>query len=838
MSKNISKFECKEYIPFGLKNIFLLIVIFSLNIKIKSFKFFKAFYILSNDLIIISDEGIIKYNINTGESNLLISSVFVEKNEQLDFLSIAQFPSDNGGYIVCRANVYIYLLSSDGSSIYGNITLSQINNTYAEIIPYITQNDKKTIIICYIDNNKIYLLMYEINLSSFEDSTIIYQNEINIVYEDNTIGYTYIKGMACKLMISQDMEEILTCFVPTNNNCINVLSFQQENNFDIKSIIKKDIGTSGLSFITIDDSPNKSQSLICYNEYGNYKCSLYNSIKQEWSSFAKYLSGCIVYEYDRGLKYISDRQEYIIYCNIAMNELIFVKLDEDYEIKDINDNKCQTKFTIPNCYTIYASSILYNNENDKYNLVVKCSYNNNEDFFRLNEIDESICSNVIEDIINLLFPSSSYPSSSLFTDKITISETTMISNSILDKADSTSEIINIFEQSTYQKITKFIQNLKYIYFYENGDITRGITNKTKEEIEEFLDDIISSIEIGKKYEIIGEDYNIRISPVNLIDTFDSTYVEFSLCEEILRKQYKISSDKILTILQIEIERVNTKALTNQVEYEIFDENKNLLNLSFCQDTLIKVNYQIKDQSLINQTKINEYSNIGVDIFNSNDDFFNDICYSYSNNNSDIILKDRILDIYENVSLCDNGCTYDKIDLESITVICSCVVKTNLNTNEEEPIFKDIVKDSFKDSNFGIIKCYNLVFSLDYKLRNIGFWIFLFFILFNIILFILYFINGIKYIIIFVNKEMRKNNYIARIEPCAPLKKKKRKECYHKSGKEAKKVKFENILININQLDDNYTSSHGDILKESIQRSRIRNSTNYIYKKKKKKQINL
>ena len=128
--------------------------------------------------------------------------------------------------------------------------------------------------------------------------------------------------MACKIMKSKNKEDILTCFIPTNNNCINVLSFEQENNFEIKNLLKKDIGTSGLSFITIDDSPNKSQSLVCYKEYGNYKCSLYNSVMQEWSSFGKYLSNCDVDKYDRGLKYISNRNEYIIYCYIALNQLI------------------------------------------------------------------------------------------------------------------------------------------------------------------------------------------------------------------------------------------------------------------------------------------------------------------------------------------------------------------------------------------------------------------------------------------------------------------------------------------------------------------------------------
>ena len=364
--------------------------------------------------------------------------------------------------------------------------------------------------------------------------------------------------------------------------------------------------------------------------------------------------------------------------------------------------------------------------------------------------------------------------------------------------------------------------MDYIYFYGDGEIIKGKTNKTKEDIENNLDEIINSIEIGKKYEIIGDDYNIRISPVNLIDSFNSTYVEFSICEQILRKQYKIPETEVLTILQIEIDKLKENSLTNQVEYEIYNEKKEKLDLSYCKNVQIKVNYEIKDSSLINKTMASQYSDIGIDIYNSKDSFFNDICYSYSNTNSDIILKDRVLDIYQNYSLCDNNCEYEKIDIETMTVKCSCNVKTEITVEVSEPVFGTIIEDSFKDSNFGVILCYNLVFNLDSKKNNIGFWIILFFILCNIILFILFFIYGIKSIKIFIYKEMKKNNYIAKIEPSSPLK---------KSQKSKKTVYIENT--NIIKGETYNSSSNFNILKENIQK-KAKASLENLYKKKIKK----
>ena len=113
--------------------------------------------------------------------------------------------------------------------------------------------------------------------------------------------------------------------------------------------------------------------------------------------------------------------------------------------------------------------------------------------------------------------------------------------------------------------------------------------------------------------------------------------------------------------------------------------------------------------------ISYYSELGIDIFDSKNSFFNDLCYPFSISNSDIILKDRVLDIYQNYSLCDNNCEYEKIDIENMSVICSCQIKSEINTQVSPPVFSEIVQDTFKDSNIGVIRCYKLVFNFDNKL---------------------------------------------------------------------------------------------------------------------------
>ena len=69
---------------------------------------------------------------------------------------------------------------------------------------------------------------------------------------------------------------------------------------------------------------------------------------------------------------------------------------------------------------------------------------------------------------------------------------------------------------------------------------KGKTNKTKEELDNNLNEFIQIIEIGKKYEINGNNYNIAITPINNKDSFKSAFVDLSSCEDILRKEYNMT----------------------------------------------------------------------------------------------------------------------------------------------------------------------------------------------------------------------------------------------------------------------------------------------------------
>ena len=226
---------------------------------------------------------------------------------------------------------------------------------------------------------------------------------------------------------------------------------------------------------------------------------------------------------------------------------------------------------------------------------------------------------------------------------------------------------------------------------------------------------INDFEISKNYLIYGNDYIIKINPTNSTEYKKNfSHIIFSACEDKLRKYHNISNSSLLTLFHMEIFNNNSKSLTNQIEYAIFDDLQNMLNLSICSNEKIKIFYDITNSSMVNIPIISHFSDIGVDIFNIKDKFFNDICFPYSERDSDIILEDRIKDIYQNYSLCESNCQYENIDLENMQIVCNCFVKKEMKAEKEEPKYNKIIFDILKDSTFWVVKCYNLLFNLNKK----------------------------------------------------------------------------------------------------------------------------
>ena len=243
------------------------------------------------------------------------------------------------------------------------------------------------------------------------------------------------------------------------------------------------------------------------------------------------------------------------------------------------------------------------------------------------------------------------------------------------------------------------------------------SNKTLEQEINQLDNLVKEMNYGEVYEIKGKDFLIKISPINYNQYEESsTYIDFLDCEKTLRNRNNLKSDDNLTVVLIELNKNNDKSLTQQIEYEVF-YNTTKLDLSICNNDKIIIYYDVKNSSLIDLEKTLKYSNLGIDIFNINSPFFNDICYPYDENNSDMILKDRISIIYQNYSICDDNCDYEKFNLETLLITCKCSVKNKIETEIKPLRFDYLLLGLITNSSLGVMKCYNLVFNFKHQYSN-------------------------------------------------------------------------------------------------------------------------
>ena len=269
-------------------------------------------------------------------------------------------------------------------------------------------------------------------------------------------------------------------------------------------------------------------------------------------------------------------------------------------------------------------------------------------------------------------------------------------------------------------------------------------------------------------------FNDSLINVTLYNTSNSSFksekmgIDFKNCLTILQKVYDLdpsydnaninSNEEIFKryyfiIIKIELKKILSnetsndvynndtviydnnikKYPTNHIEYIIFDgRTKKRLNASYCNDLNIQISYPIINEIGLNLSLSKRlYEDFGFDVFDPKDALFNDFCMNFtSDKNTDLSIKQKRKIYYQNVSYCDENCTYIGVNYTTNKAICACEVKSN------SMIYNDI-SNSFKvDShntrnetfnaadvsvyvNYKVLTCYKQVFNLKRLKYNFG-----------------------------------------------------------------------------------------------------------------------
>ncbi len=296
---------------------------------------------------------------------------------------------------------------------------------------------------------------------------------------------------------------------------------------------------------------------------------------------------------------------------------------------------------------------------------------------------------------------------------------------------------------------EFLEKECIINNKNNQTVQDNIIKSIKTEITNGnLNSIISNIKDGDKNDYILQDNDAIYQITSSDNQNNNEYNNISSillgdCEQKLKDHYKIDKDEPLIIFKIDIKEEGLKIPI--IEYEIYNPyNLEKLELDVCKD--IKINISIPVS--IDEDSLFKY--------NSSDEYYNDICYSYTTeNDTDITVKDRQNEYKENnMSLCESNCDYTYYNSTTKKAICNCKVKNNIGSVSAIKQSKDLLLTSFsnlKNSiNLEIMKCYKTLFTKEGLMKNFGSYILLFILFIQIISFFIFISKGYNVIYNLVN----------------------------------------------------------------------------------------
>ena len=228
--------------------------------------------------------------------------------------------------------------------------------------------------------------------------------------------------------------------------------------------------------------------------------------------------------------------------------------------------------------------------------------------------------------------------------------------------------------------------------------------------------------INNGYVLTKEIGNLKLQLMPLDKQIINNKNPFSIinlgeCENILKKIYGLENKSIL-LLKIDIKIPGYSAV--DVEYELYNSlNYSKLNLEYCD----KKKIEIYVPANINSKEIFKYD--------PKSDYYNDLCFPYTNvNDSDITMLDRKDEfVNKNLSLCFEDCEFKGYDSENQKAICNCNIKyyireiSKIDNIDSEKFFKGWVNIE-NIINIQVIKCIKLFFTKDGFVENIGNWILL------------------------------------------------------------------------------------------------------------------
>ena len=524
-----------------------------------------SYPIATDDINILNIYGITFLSVNENDQNFFIS--------KREYFNKTYVESKGASYIskpssTCQISsniLYCFYFVEDSKKI--RVSLFNLLNNYEEI--------NNNFIFSY--NNQIEL--YEIkSFSPFNSSLILlcyYVNYYESSYSIKTRVFCISYKIQQKKLYVFDNNYYYDCdnfqpyyFIETNEFVLGC------NNY--KKLVKAFLFDKYLA----DLNDNYLDPLIC-NDIYNYLI-YYNSTSKEYNI----ITDCYINNND---SFILSNHTLFIGDNVKNDKRINYIIPSIEQIEFVSEEHTDLNDDI---LSYYLSTT--NEDNSDNNADVNENTNNGDnsssDFSSINKDNSDNNENNDENTNN--GDNSSSDSSSTNKGNSDNNENIDENTNNGDNSSSDSSSINKDNSDNNENIDENTNNGDNSSSDSSSTYSQVITEQTdiielnisKNEVIDNISNILNKTEIGENYEINGKDFNLIIKPTNSTSSKNSTHVNFQNCEDILRSHYNISNSTILTFIQLETKNNDENSLINSIEYEVYDDNKNLLNLSVYNNT--------------------------------------------------------------------------------------------------------------------------------------------------------------------------------------------------------------------------------------------------------------
>ena len=804
------------------------------------------------------------YNQLTTCQNMFASITSIAEIDLSNF-NFSKVLSTEKMFYQCVGIKYIYLNNSMDTS-----TLITMNSMFyfAQSLKYFDLSKFNTSLVTNMD----YLFAECHSLTSLNTSSFITSNCLSMKYLFSNCGSlrtldlsnfntTLVKDMQgmfknCQTIQTLDLSNFRTNSVLDMqfmfNNCTSLLSLNL-NNFNTSSVKNMKYMFSNCHSLTSLDIFNFDTKSVNNMQYMFYGCNSLRSLDlsnfdssmitdmQNMFSDCNSLTSLNLYNFNTSS--VKNMKSMFNYCQ----SLRFLDIS-NFNTSLIND----TEYMFSNCNSLtslnlssFNTSLIVNMEKMFYNCFSLNSLN-------ISNFDTSLVTNMknmFEGCFSLL-----YLNIKNFTINPSLVNTDMFKNvyeNIIycltnsNNIDKIKTLLNEKECSYNDCSSNWEKNIYSIAYGMENYIKIFDRKCDYSKIKDLNHDFIPSNNMNNNTYIYLYNINSNINELKERN-YNLTFIDFT-SENIdnLKKQFNLDED--IYILISVYPSSDPRTATSDYNFKLLLENGKELNLSSINnDFYVDIHVPIINLNLSNYYYAAYFIEQGFDIYDKYSNFYYDYCLSAYYKENDIIIKDRIKEIYpNNITLCKINCEYKNVNIIEQRISCECNLNINkyknandlnddnnekndnsLKVDEENENFGDLL---LKNINYKIFKCSYLIFSFKNLRDNIGFYlisiIFIIMVIFNVKFFFFGLSNlRVKMFEETPTKEKIKNMIIEQLS-----KRRKKKHVTIINNPTRRKVKFKTTISTIYKNNVTTTFTRNKNKKQTFKKSSKKiSSTDFLF----------